>query len=178
VTRSDQRKNSLSPFPALSRRANYLTADVSMFREFSKRGRSRVNPDATRCVNFWRRIYRRTQEITELESCFVGSFFFAPSAPPREFSETPRIAPSCAVLYRPSMKSLSFTEFRRRASEILTLVEKGEAVRVVRHGKTLAKIVPAEAEEKIPAWKRPGLRLVRPGAALGKAILEERRKSR
>ena len=76
------------------------------------------------------------------------------------------------------MKSLSFTEFRRRASEILTLVEKGETVRVVRHGKTVAKIIPADTEEKIPAWKRPGLRLTRPGSSLSKAILQERRKSR
>ena len=77
-----------------------------------------------------------------------------------------------------AMKSLSFTEFRKRASEILTLVEKGETVRVIRHGKTVAKIVPADTEENIPSWKRPGLRLVRPGASLSKAILEERRKSR
>jgi prevent-host-death family protein len=76
------------------------------------------------------------------------------------------------------MKSFSFTEFRKRASEILTLVEKGETVRVMRHGKTVAKIVPARAEEKIPSWKRPGLRLVRPGASLSKAILQGRRKSR
>jgi prevent-host-death family protein len=77
-----------------------------------------------------------------------------------------------------SMKSFSFTEFRKRASEILTLVEKGETVRVVRHGKTVAKIVPAETDENIPSWKRPGLRLVRPSASLSKVILEERRKSR
>ena len=76
------------------------------------------------------------------------------------------------------MKSLSFTEFRKRASEILTLVEKGETVRVVRHGKAVAKITPVETEEKTLSWKRPGLRLVRAGASLSKAILEERRKSR
>ena len=76
------------------------------------------------------------------------------------------------------MKSLSFTEFRKRASEILTLVEMGETVRVIRHGKAVAKIVPDETEEKTPSWKRPGLRLVRAGASLSKAILEERRKSR
>lgn len=76
------------------------------------------------------------------------------------------------------MKSLSFTEFRKRASEILTLVEKGETVRVIRHGKIVARIVPAETEETIPSWKQPGLRLVRPAASLSKAILEERRKSR
>ena len=76
------------------------------------------------------------------------------------------------------MKSLSYTEFRKRASEILTLVEKGETVHVIRHGKMVAKIIPAESAEKMPSWKRPGLRLVRPGASLSKAILEERRKSR
>jgi prevent-host-death family protein len=76
------------------------------------------------------------------------------------------------------MKSLSFTEFRKRASEILTLVEKGETVRVVRHGKAVAKIIPVETKEKTPSWKRPGLRLVRAGASLSKAILEERRKAR
>ena len=76
------------------------------------------------------------------------------------------------------MKSLSFTEFRKKASEILTLVEKGETVRVLRHGKAIAKIIPAEAEQKRLSWKRPGLRLVRQGASLSKAILEERRKSR
>jgi antitoxin (DNA-binding transcriptional repressor) of toxin-antitoxin stability system len=54
------------------------------------------------------------------------------------------------------MKSLSFTEYRKRASEILTLVEKGETVRVIRHGKIVAKIVPAETKEKIPSWKQPG----------------------
>jgi prevent-host-death family protein len=76
------------------------------------------------------------------------------------------------------MKSLSFTEFRNRASEILTLVEKGETVRILRHGKTVAKIIPAETEEKTPSWRRPGLRLVSPGASLSKAILQERRRSR
>ena len=76
------------------------------------------------------------------------------------------------------MKSLSFTEFRKKASEILTLVEKGETVCVLRHGKAVAKIIPAASEQKRLSWKRPGLRLVRPGASLSKAILDERRKSR
>jgi prevent-host-death family protein len=76
------------------------------------------------------------------------------------------------------MKSLSFTEFRKKASEILTLVEKGETIRVLRHGKAIAKIIPADADEKMPSWKQPGLRLVKPGASLSKAILEERRKRR
>ena len=56
--------------------------------------------------------------------------------------------------------------------------ETTETVRVLRHGKAVAKIIPAETEQKRLSWKRPGLRLVRPGASLSKAILEERRKSR
>ena len=56
------------------------------------------------------------------------------------------------------MKSFSVTEFRKRASEILTLVEKGETDSVIRHGNTVANIVPAETEENTPSWKRPGLR--------------------
>jgi antitoxin (DNA-binding transcriptional repressor) of toxin-antitoxin stability system len=76
------------------------------------------------------------------------------------------------------MKSLSFTEFRKNASEVLTLVEKGETVRLLRHGKTIANIIPAKVEKETLSWKRPGLRLARPRASLSKAIVEERRKSR
>ena len=76
------------------------------------------------------------------------------------------------------MKTVSFTEFRSHASRVMDLVEKGETVRVLRHGKAVAKIVPADWHPAKPAWKRPGLRLVAPGASLSKAVLEERRSSR
>ena len=75
------------------------------------------------------------------------------------------------------MKTVTFTEFRKTASEVLDLVENGETIRVVRHGKAIAKIVPAELREAKPAWKRPGLRLVAAGARLSRAVLEERRSS-
>jgi len=75
------------------------------------------------------------------------------------------------------MKTLTFTEFRKNASDALDLVEKGESIRVLRHGKAIAKIVPAEWREAKPAWKRPGLRLVATGASLSKAVLAERRSS-
>lgn len=75
------------------------------------------------------------------------------------------------------MKTVTFTEFRKNASEVLDLVEKGESIRVLRHGKAIAKIVPTEAGEAKPAWKRPGLRLVGSGASLARAVLEERRSS-
>jgi len=75
------------------------------------------------------------------------------------------------------MKTVTFTEFRKNASEVLDLVENGESIRVLRHGKAIAKIVPAELREAKPAWKRPGLRLVASGASLSRAVLEERRSS-
>lgn len=62
------------------------------------------------------------------------------------------------------MKTVTSTEFRKNASEVLDLVEKGESIRVLRHGKAIARIVPAEMREAIPVWKRPGLRLVTAGA--------------
>ena len=75
------------------------------------------------------------------------------------------------------MKTVTFTEFRKNASEVLDLVEKGESIRVLRHGKAIARIVPAELREAKPAWKRPGLRLVTAGGSLGRAVLGERRAS-
>jgi len=73
------------------------------------------------------------------------------------------------------MTTLTFTEFRKNASAILDRVERGESVRVLRHGKAIAKIVPAGREQSEPAWKRPGPRMVIPGVSLSKAVLEERR---
>jgi prevent-host-death family protein len=73
------------------------------------------------------------------------------------------------------MKTVTFSEFRKKASEVLDLVEKGESIRVLRHGKAIAKIVPAGLRQAKPAWKRPGLRLVASGASLSRAVLEERR---
>jgi hypothetical protein len=55
------------------------------------------------------------------------------------------------------MKTLTFTEFRKNASRILDLVEKGESIRVLRHDKAIAKIVPVDLPEPTPARKRPGL---------------------
>lgn len=73
------------------------------------------------------------------------------------------------------MKTVTFTEFRRRASEVLDLVENGETIRVLRHGRTIARIVPASAAAGTPAWRRPGLRLVTRGASISRAVLDERR---
>ena len=70
------------------------------------------------------------------------------------------------------MKTISFTEFRNRASDMMTEVEHGETLLVVRHGRPIAEISPVSDQQ--PSWKRPGLRLSMKGASLATAILEER----
>ncbi len=74
------------------------------------------------------------------------------------------------------MKTVSFTEFRKHASELLSDVEGGKNLLVLRHGKPIAQISPVSpASEGTPSWKRPGLRLTAKGASLSTAIIEERR---
>jgi prevent-host-death family protein len=73
------------------------------------------------------------------------------------------------------MTTIQFTEFRRNASGLLTRVEKGEVLLVVRHGRPIAEIAPVSQHEgRVPSWKRPGVRLVSKGVRLSAAILEER----
>ncbi len=75
------------------------------------------------------------------------------------------------------MKTITFTEFRRQASGVLSDVEKGETFLVLRHGKPVAEISPPSAQrgDKL-SWKRPGSRLTIKGASLSATILEERRR--
>jgi antitoxin (DNA-binding transcriptional repressor) of toxin-antitoxin stability system len=75
------------------------------------------------------------------------------------------------------MRTITFTEFRRRASGVLSNVEKGESFLVLRHGKPVAEISPPSANGSAgPSWKRPGLRLTAKGASLSTAIIQERRR--
>ncbi len=73
------------------------------------------------------------------------------------------------------MKTITFTEFRKNASTLLSDVERGEVVRVLRHGKPIAEITPIFRQEGAPSWKSPGLRISTKGAGLSSAILEERK---
>ena len=72
------------------------------------------------------------------------------------------------------MKTVSFTEFRKHASNLFSDVENGEMLVVMRHGKPIAEIKPVSIDSKNPSWKKPGLRLSVKGAQLSTAILEER----
>lgn len=77
------------------------------------------------------------------------------------------------------MRTIALSEFRAHASAMIDLVEQGETVRILRHGKPVAELVPAKPEtpEKVPSWKRPiePLKVVRPdGKTLAQLIIEER----
>lgn len=59
------------------------------------------------------------------------------------------------ILYK-TMHTVPLSEFRAQVSAMLDLVEQGQTVRVLRHGKPVAELVPvrAEAKDALPAWKQ------------------------
>lgn len=73
------------------------------------------------------------------------------------------------------MTSVTLTEFRSHASGMLSRVEKGETMLVLRHGRPIAEISPVTNRDNgQPSWKKPGIRLSTKGASLSAAILAER----
>jgi antitoxin (DNA-binding transcriptional repressor) of toxin-antitoxin stability system len=77
--------------------------------------------------------------------------------------------------WRVMMKTVTLTEFRSHASSMLTLVENGETLRILRHGRPIADISPVREEtDSQPSWKSPALRLTTEGPGLSSAIVEER----
>jgi len=73
------------------------------------------------------------------------------------------------------MKSVAFTDFRKNASDLITEVEHGETLILLRRGKPVAEVVPfSDKVQRTPAWKLSGIRLRIQGSDLSSAILEER----
>ena len=73
------------------------------------------------------------------------------------------------------MKSVAFTDFRKKASYLITEVEHGETIILLRRGKPVAEVVPfSDKAQRSPAWKQPGIHLRIQGSDLSSAILEER----
>ena len=75
--------------------------------------------------------------------------------------------------------SIPLSKFRANTSAMIELVEKGETVRILRHGKPVAELVPmpSETAEKVPGWKRPiePLKYLKPPSKSGaQMIIEER----
>ena len=54
------------------------------------------------------------------------------------------------------MISLPLSEFRANASSTLDLVQQGQIVRILRHGKPVADLVPIRETDpdRIPSWKQ------------------------
>lgn len=73
------------------------------------------------------------------------------------------------------MKTISFTDFRKKASSFITEVEHGETLVILRQGKPVAEIIPfSDNSIQTPSWKRQNSRLQIKGSDLSSAILEER----
>jgi len=73
------------------------------------------------------------------------------------------------------MKTVTFTDFRKKASVFLTEVEHGESIVLLRRGKPIAEVIPfSDRTRQTPSWKRSGIRLQIQGSDLSSAILEER----
>ena len=77
------------------------------------------------------------------------------------------------------MHTIPLSEFRANASAMIDRVERGETVRILRHGKPVAELVPLKADvpARVPSWKRPiePLHIVRPDGKTGaQLIIDER----
>lgn len=75
------------------------------------------------------------------------------------------------------MKTVTLTEFRGHASGMLTDVEHGETILVLRHGRPIAEVSPVkDTNNSQPSWKKSAIRLSTKGSGLSCSILEERRR--
>ena len=73
------------------------------------------------------------------------------------------------------MKTISFKDFRKKASGFITEVEHGETIVLMRRGKPIAEVIPfTDRLQRTPSWKQPGIHLQIQGSDLSTAILEER----
>jgi len=78
------------------------------------------------------------------------------------------------VLYK--MISLPLSEFRANVSSSLDLVQQGQTVRILRHGKPVADLVPVRESERdqLPSWKQPFAPVqLPPGVSLAQAVRDE-----
>jgi len=73
------------------------------------------------------------------------------------------------------MKTISFTDFRKKASSFIAEVEHGETLVLLRRGKPVAEVIPfSDRSQRTLSWKKPGIRLKINGSDLSSAILEDR----
>ena len=75
--------------------------------------------------------------------------------------------------------SVPLSEFRAHTAAMIDRVEQGETIRILRHGKPVAELVPLPPQDaaKVPRWKMPvePLRYLKPPSKSGaQMIIEER----
>lgn len=78
------------------------------------------------------------------------------------------------------MKTVSFTELREHARDYVDAAERGEMIRITRHGIAIVAVVPISLIErkpspKIPAWKKPVKALHIPGFNSTRWLQKERK---
>jgi len=74
------------------------------------------------------------------------------------------------------MKTLPLSEFRANASATLDLVEQGASVRIMRHGRPVADLVPVRVTDgdRQPSWKQAFAPVqLPPGASLSRAVRDD-----
>ena len=77
------------------------------------------------------------------------------------------------------MQTVALSEFRANASAMIDLVEQGETVRILRHGKLVAEVAPPKLDVpvRVPCWKlpiKPLEYLRKPEKTGAQMIIEER----
>jgi prevent-host-death family protein len=79
------------------------------------------------------------------------------------------------------MQTIPLSEFRANASAVIDLVERGETVRILRHGKPVAELVPVtnDTTPRVPSWKRviEPLHIIRPDGKTGAQFIVEEREA-
>ncbi len=70
------------------------------------------------------------------------------------------------------MKSVGAFEAKTHFSQLLARVAKGETIVITKHGESIAKLVPIEAEKKVnlAAEAVNAIRALRKGVTLGKGL--------
>ncbi len=75
------------------------------------------------------------------------------------------------------MQELPLSEFRANAAAVLDRVQQGQTVRILRHGKPVADLVPVRETEadRLPNWKQAFAPVqLPPGVSLSQAVSDLR----
>ena len=79
------------------------------------------------------------------------------------------------------MHILPLSEFRANTAAMIDLVERGETVRILRHGKPVAELIPIKTDHsQQPSYKKPFEPLLQlpPGYSAVQVLLDERENAR